>query len=1318
MTEREQTGLASIVYYYQEKFYRHAINIANEQLKKNVNDPVMMFFKAYGALMEGRTQEAIRELNELKDHPDVSLCSIMALIYAHKQSESLDREAVSDLETLLKTSRKTAGEQVLYHAGLFLWLLGRSDKAKEYIDKMLKISSASKEGLILKGWTELSSEKELSRHKSIKYFEDGLQDSKNVFGLMGKVKYFTIKQNYSGALEIVNQIIVSHPNFLPALLMKMKLFLAQQNWEQTLETARRILQKDSTNLEALQVMAVYSLAKEGDLAKTTSHVGEIISVLETVEPCNPSLHSTILSPISKMCGNNQMLLQQISNAVERALMKAPTVADIANELGFLLLFQSRLQEASYWYSNAMKLDGNNLAALTGVIQCQLLQGQLGEAEQQLEFLREVQQSIGRSPEVAYLEAVLSARKDKGEQVVNALLNEAIQLHFSGMEGLPLGMEYFEKLNPSFLLNVVKEYLALCPQQPMSPGQPLPIMVKQSSMILEPIVKITPGLIEAVYLMAKVKFISGDSEACLSCLQRCLDLNPTFSDAHLLMAQVYLIMGNFRKCSQSLETGVSHNFEVRELPLYHLIKARTLKMMGDLPEAIKTLKMVMSLPSMRKGASAKAASASISTSDRVSVYLELAEVLRLNGELHEATKILQDAIVQFSGTSEEIRITVANVDLAISRGDTDTALGMLRNISATQPYYTQAKEKMAEIYLYQNKDKRLYVACYRELCEQLPGPHTSLLLGDAYMKIQEPEKAIEVYEQALKRNAKDATLASKTGQALIKAHQYNKAINYYEAAIKISGQEFLYYDLAELFLKLKQYDKAQKLVKQVLEHKFVTDLPTMMSDVKYLTLLARIHSKSGKSPEAMDALNKAYDVQSRVLKRLVLEQPEIIPTQKLLASSLLSLMAEQCVSQKDFDSAIKHYKEALSFLEKDSKLLISLARLYLDLGDLDSCQRQCMLLLENEEKNEEAAMMIADLMFRRHEYENAISQCRHLMERSPDNFLVLERLIDLLRRTGKLDEAPALLQKAENQSARSTFEPGYNYCKGLYLWHLGQPNEALRLFNKARKDSDWGQKAVHTMIQICLNPDNETIGGEVFENLNEDSGSNNGTAEKKESEQLAVKTAQNLLKEFHPRTKQSEEQQILLQNNCLLATKDKMNIEKALSVFAEMASSEKEHVPALLAMAQAYMILKQTPRARNQLKRINKVNWNAAEAEELEKSWLLLADIYIKAGKYDIATDLLKRCLLYNKSCCKAYEYLGFIMETEQSYKDAASNYEMAWKYSNRANPVIGYKLAFNYLKDKKYVEAIDVCRKVLNDHPGYPKIRKEILEKAQLSVKA
>ena len=35
-----------------------------------------------------------------------------------------------------------------------------------------------------------------------------------------------------------------------------------------------------------------------------------------------------------------------------------------------------------------------------------------------------------------------------------------------------------------------------------------------------------------------------------------------------------------------------------------------------------------------------------------------------------------------------------------------------------------------------KDKKMYVQCYKELSEKLPGPPTSLLLGDAYMNIQE------------------------------------------------------------------------------------------------------------------------------------------------------------------------------------------------------------------------------------------------------------------------------------------------------------------------------------------------------------------------------------------------------------------------------------------------------------------------------------------------------------------------------------------------------------------------------------------------------
>lgn len=56
-----------------------------------------------------------------------------------------DRDAILELDTKLKEQRKTAGQQALYFAGLFLWHLGREDKAREYVDRVIKVSNGDKE---------------------------------------------------------------------------------------------------------------------------------------------------------------------------------------------------------------------------------------------------------------------------------------------------------------------------------------------------------------------------------------------------------------------------------------------------------------------------------------------------------------------------------------------------------------------------------------------------------------------------------------------------------------------------------------------------------------------------------------------------------------------------------------------------------------------------------------------------------------------------------------------------------------------------------------------------------------------------------------------------------------------------------------------------------------------------------------------------------------------------------------------------------------------------------------------------------------------
>ena len=57
----------------------------------------------------------------------------------------LDKEAVQALDVKLKDERKQAGEKGLYFAGLLLFHTAKYDKAREYVDRMLKLDPNSKQ---------------------------------------------------------------------------------------------------------------------------------------------------------------------------------------------------------------------------------------------------------------------------------------------------------------------------------------------------------------------------------------------------------------------------------------------------------------------------------------------------------------------------------------------------------------------------------------------------------------------------------------------------------------------------------------------------------------------------------------------------------------------------------------------------------------------------------------------------------------------------------------------------------------------------------------------------------------------------------------------------------------------------------------------------------------------------------------------------------------------------------------------------------------------------------------------------------------------
>uniref|UniRef100_A0A0K0DL89 TPR_REGION domain-containing protein n=1 Tax=Angiostrongylus cantonensis TaxID=6313 RepID=A0A0K0DL89_ANGCA len=279
---------------------------------------------------------------------------------------------------------------------------------------------------------------------------------------------------------------------------------------------------------------------------------------------------------------------------------------------------------------------------------------------------------------------------------------------------------------------------------------------------------------------------------------------------------------------------------------------------------------------------------------------------------------------------------------------------------------------------------------------------------------------------------------------------------------------------------------------------------------------------------------------------------------------------------------------------------------------------------------------------------------------------------------------------------------------------GEPNAALQAFNRARRDLEWGERALYNMIEIVLNPDNEIIGGEARDPLEE----RTDDADR----EMAAKTAERFLKEVT--FKNNNSKYMLMENSILVASGVRSNIQRALDKLLPVLGNEGEKVcsvGAVLVVARAYMLLKQTPKAKAVLKRVIAHPWSLEDADYLEKCsfcWLLLADLYINQNKSEQANGILRTVLQHNASSIKAFEFLGYLREREQKFSDAAVNYDDAWKLSRMQNPAIGYKLAYNLLKCKRLFDCIEVCHQVLKAYPTYPKIKKEIMDKARMSIRS
>lgn len=313
------------------------------------------------------------------------------------------------------------------------------------------------------------------------------------------------------------------------------------------------------------------------------------------------------------------------------------------------------------------------------------------------------------------------------------------------------------------------------------------------------------------------------------------------------------------------------------------------------------------------------------------------------------------------------------------------------------------------------------------------------------------------------------------------------------------------------------------------------------------------------------------------------------------------------------------------------------------------------------------------------FQDAAIYYKTLLDTEPCNFFALARLIIILKCQGRLCDASGYIQAAEKAcNGLQDQEAGLRYCRGK-LYHLrNKPRDALVELNFASQHPDYQAYALTHMIEILLSP-NSNAGIESL-----DASTEPNLDDLREVDNLIEKLEVVAQQAFLPRLR-------VYKCQSLIFTKNKASVEKALAQLLDM-DDINNNVPALLAMSEGCIVQNNMSKARNQLKRIAdsaKRSYNAEYADYFEKACLLLSEIWIQQGKYDLASNMCFRVKDHNRSCCKAWQHLGLIYEKEQAYRDACAHYEKAWELCNQSLPSVEHHLAFNYLKSKQVLKAID-----------------------------
>jgi tetratricopeptide (TPR) repeat protein len=448
-----------------------------------------------------------------------------------------------------------------------------------------------------------------------------------------------------------------------------------------------------------------------------------------------------------------------------------------------------------------------------------------------------------------------------------------------------------------------------------------------------------------------------------------------------------------------------------------------------------------------------------------------------------TEMLRKALEQFDKITKQDPKDVESL-LTLGRlyrldNDSVKAEAAFKGAVAAEPDNDEALVSLAQFYSEMGQGQQA-AKLLEKASTHNQNPRLLAMLGEAYEKNHEYEKAVEVFRRALEQDKDDPDLLRSLGTDLLASDQYDEALKVFQEVVKADPQDATaYLRIGQIYRQKRQFTrakdnfrKAQALQPDSPEITYNLAIVEEMDGApeesirllkKVLDDTAKPEGMSYTAPEKqnravfMERLGSLYRNQEKfaeaetTFRQMIATDPDNAPYAEIKVIEVLRLAREYQKARQEADAAVKKYPD-------DRSLRMARAGLLADLGSVDASVKELRDMLQSkpgadpkkdEDEHREIYVNLTQIFEHAKRFDEALDAIQHAEKLANDKDqkeLIYYFWGGVYERDKKVEEAEKYFRKALELNPDSSMTLNY---LGYMLADNGlRLDEATKLIGRA------------------------------------------------------------------------------------------------------------------------------------------------------------------------------------------------------------------------------------------------------------------------------